>query len=158
MHSSHKLSKRLQVFIAVALLSILTACSQPKALVYQNVQHIRVQQVNLQQATLVVDLQFYNPNNYGLSLKNGDLDAWFNNNYLGKATLDERTIVPAHNTFILPVTITAELKNIVSNAIDLLTHQSSDVLVRLQGMVKAGKGGIFINVPIQYEGQQQIRL
>jgi LEA14-like dessication related protein len=158
MTHSNSTIRRAQTFIAIALMSVLTACSQPKALVYQNVQNIRVHQVNLQQATLVVELQFYNPNNYGLNLKNGDLDAWFNNRYLGKATLDERTVVPSHDTFILPVTITAELKNIVSNAIDLLTKQSSDVLVRLQGSVRAGKGGVFINIPVHYEGHQEIRL
>ena len=140
------------------LFTMLSSCSQPKALVYQDLRNFRVHQVDLQQATIVLDLQFYNPNGYGLSLKNGDLDAYFNDKYLGKATLDERTAIPARDTFLLPVTVTADLRNLITNALDLLTTKNKDVLVRLQGTVRAGKGGIFISVPMHYEGRQRITL
>ena len=135
----------------------LFSCSQPKALVYQDVTNFRVQQVSLQQVTVVLDMRFYNPNDYGLSLKNGDLDAYFNDKYLGKATLDERIAIPAHDTFLLPISVTANIGSILSNALDLLTSKASDVLVRLQGTVHAGSGGIFISVPVRYEGRQRLR-
>ena len=145
--------------VAFALLALgFSGCSQPKALVYQDLKNFRVHEVNLQQATIVLDLQFYNPNGYGLSLKNGDLDAFFNNKYLGKATLDERTAIPAKDTFTLPVSVTADLSSIFSNALEVLANNGKDVLVRLQGSIRAGKGGIFIGVPVRYEGKQRIHL
>ena len=140
------------------LLLLLLGCSQPKSLVYQDIENFRLHSVNLRQATVVLDLRFYNPNNYGLSLKAGDLDAYFNDHYLGKARLDERTSAPARDTFTLPVTVTADLAKIVSNAMDLLSKAEQDVLVRLQGSVRAGKGGIYIGVPIRYEGRQRLKL
>jgi LEA14-like dessication related protein len=150
--------KGLMAWAALMIIIATAACSQPKSLVYQELRSFRVQQVDLQQATIVLDLKFYNPNNYSLSLKNGDLDAWLNNRYLGKATLDERTTIPARDTFLLPVSVTADLKNIVSNAFELLSSQDKDMLVRLQGTIRAGKAGVFIGVPVRYEGQQRIRL
>ena len=145
--------------LVLGILALASAgCSQPKALVYQDLRNIRVHAVNLQQATVVVDLQFYNPNNYSLSLKNGDLDAYFNDKYLGKARLDERTTVPARDTFLMPVSVTANLANILTNAVQLLANGNSDVMVRLEGNVRAGKGGIFIGVPVRYSGRQKIRL
>jgi LEA14-like dessication related protein len=147
------------LFLVLMLVAALfSSCSQPKSLVYQDVRNFRIHKVDLQRATIVLDLQFYNPNNYGLSLKNGDLDAYLNNRYLGKASLDERVSVPASDTFILPVSITADLTSIVTNAIDLLTSKNNDVLVRLQGNIRAGKGGVFIGVPVKYEGRQRISL
>jgi LEA14-like dessication related protein len=137
---------------------LLAACSQPRALVYQDLRNFRVHKVDLQQATIVLDLKFYNPNSYGLSLKNGDLDAWLNDRYLGKATLAERTSIPARDTFLLPVSVTADLRNILSNAFDLLARPDQDVPVRLRGTIRAGKGGIFIGVPVRYEGRQRLRL
>jgi LEA14-like dessication related protein len=150
--------KMTQKMIAGIILLFCLGCMQPKALVYQDVRNFRVQKVDLQEATIVLDLLFYNPNNYGLSLKNGDLDAYFNDKYLGKATLDERTAIPARDTFLLPVSVTADLRSLITNALELLTRKNLDVLVRLQGKLRAGKSGIFIGVPVHYEGRQRINL
>ena len=150
--------RRIQLLVLTIFTLASAGCSQPKALVYQDLRNFRVHAVNLQQATVVLDLQFFNPNNYSLSLKNGDLDAYFNDKYLGKATLDERTAVPSRDTFLMPVSVTANLGNILTNAVELLTSGNSDVMVRLEGKVRAGKGGVFIGVPIRYKGRQKIHL
>ena len=128
--------------------------AQVKSLEYLDVAAIRVQKADLKEVTVIADLRFYNPNRYGLSLKDGDIDAWFNDKYLGKAMLDERTKVPARDTFLMPVAITAGLENIITNALDVFSKK--EVLVRLQGAVKAGKAGIYIRVPVRYEGTQQL--
>lgn len=138
------------------LLFALESCSQPKALVYQDIQNFRVQKADLQQATIVTDLRFYNPNGYSLDLKDGDLKVYFGERYVGNAVLDERTKVPAKGTFLLPVSITAGLQSIFVNALDILTNK--EVLVRLEGSIKAGKGRIFVRVPVRYEGRQRIEL
>jgi LEA14-like dessication related protein len=148
---------RLLSALCLPLLCLLMlSCSQPKSLVYQDVGNFRVQNVNLQQATVVADVRFYNPNNYGLSLRNGDLDAYFNDRFLGKAAVDEQTAIPPRDTFVLPVSVRVDLKNIFPNALQLLTSQ--EVLVRLQGTVRVGKGGVFIGVPVRYEGRQKLKL
>ncbi len=144
------------LLLPVALIFALQSCAQVKALEYQDVEHFRVQQVDLQQATFVTDLRFYNPNSYSLSLKDGDIDVYFSDRYAGKAVLDERTIVPAKDTFLLPVSFTAGLQSIFTNALDILANK--EITVRLQGSIKAGKGRIFIRVPVKYEGRQQINL
>ena len=59
--------------------------------------------------------------------------------------------------FLLPLAITADLQSLVSNAFSLLTNNNKEVLVRLQGNVRAGRGGVFIGVPVRYEGKQRIR-
>lgn len=119
---------------------------------------MRIHKMDFQQVVIVANMRFYNPNNYGLTLKNGDLDAYLNNKYLGKAEIDERVSVPANNEFLMPVTLTANLPALLKDAFDLLSLQKSDVLVRLQGNVRAGKGGVFINVPVSYEGKQRLQL
>lgn len=147
-----------RLFCALSFLLILSACSSPKPLVYQDLRNFRVHNVSVQQITLVAELKFYNPNGYGLSLKNGNVDAFFNDKYLGKATIDERTAIPARDTFLLPVSVTADLRSLLSNALGILSKQNTDVMVRLQGSVKAGKGGIFVNVPVNYSGKQRLTL
>jgi LEA14-like dessication related protein len=107
---------------------------------------------------ITANLRFYNPNNYSLSLKNGDLDAYVNNKYLGKATVDERIAVPPSNSFVLPVTIDINMLRVLKDAFDLLSLQKSDVLLRLQGTISAGKGRVYFRVPVTYEGRQKIQI
>lgn len=147
---------RLFRFLPVILLALLfLSCGSPQSLVYQGIYNFRLQDVSLQQAVVAADLRFYNPNNYRVSLKNGDLDAWLNEQYLGKARLDERVPVPAQDTFMLPVSVAVDLKRIFPNALTFLANQ--EVNVRLEGSVKVGKSGLFIRVPVNYQGRQQIK-
>lgn len=142
------------LLLALALFS----CSSPKALVYKDLSSVRIQNFTLERAVIVANLRFYNPNGYGLSLKNGDMDAYINDKYLGKATVDERVAVPANGEFVLPVTIDVNMMHMLKDAFDLLSLQKGDVLVRLQGNIRAGKGGIYKRVPVNYEGKQKIQL
>ena len=63
--------------------------------------------------------------------------------------------VPAKDTFLLPVSVAVDLKRIFPNALTFLANQ--EVNVRLEGSVKVGKGGIYIRVPVNYQGRQQIK-
>lgn len=141
--------------LAALLIFTLQSCAQVKALEYRDLDHFRVQQVDFQQATILTGIRFYNPNGYNLYLKEGNIDVYFNDRFVGKAVLDEKVRVPAKDTFVLPATITAGLQNIVANALDMLTEKQ--ILVRLKGSIKAGKGSIYIRVPVNYEGLQQVK-
>lgn len=146
----------LSLFIPAML--FLQACSKPKALEYRDLKGARLHSATLQQATIVLELEFYNPNHYGLNLKNGDIDAYLNGKFAGKATLDESISVPARDTFTMPVTIVANMSSLVSNAMSLLTKQEQLIPVKLEGMIRAGKGGVFVPVKVHYEGVQRVRL
>lgn len=139
-------------------LLLLQSCAKPKALEYRDFKGVRLHNASLQQATIVLDLQFYNPNHYGLRLKNGDIDAYLNGKFAGKATLDESVAVPPQDTFTMPVTITANLGSLLSNALSLLTKQEQLIPVKLEGVIRAGKGGVFVPVKVHYEGTQRVRL
>lgn len=144
--------------LIVAAVILLQGCSKPKALEYRDFKGARLHSASLQQATVILELEFYNPNHYGLSLKNGDIDAYLNGKFVGKATLDESVSVPAHDTFTMPVTIVASLGSLLSNAMGLMTKKEQELPVRLEGMIRAGKGGVFVPVKVRYEGVQRIQL
>lgn len=150
-----KTNFRLFIFL-LALLPVFNSCAKPKALAYQDMQNFRVHSVNLQQVVFAMDLRFYNPNKMSLDLKNGDIDAFVNDKYFGKALLDEQVKIPANDTFSLPVTFQASLTDLLGNAWSMLGNSSSEVLVRMKGSIRAGKAGIFLPVPIFYEGKQKI--
>ena len=137
------------------LIVLLMGCAQPQQLQYKSVQNFRVRNLSLSRPEIGMDIQFYNPNNFALSLKDANIDIFINDQYIGKAALTQQFEVPQMSNFNMPVAMTADLKNVFSNALLVLFNQAVDV--KIQGNVKAGKG-LFVNVPINYQGRHKLNI
>ncbi len=135
---------------------VFASCRAPKELVYHNVQHFHVDQAGLQSTKVSLDISLYNPNNYRLRLKNADVDVFVNGNHLGKLNTKENFRVNARDSFLLPATLAVDMKNVLPNALRVLLD--NEVTLKVAGNVRAGRHGIFINVPVSYEGKQNLDL
>lgn len=138
------------IFALIVVLFGAASCRQPKDLVYKSVQNF-----GLQKGKALMDISFYNPNRYKLKLKNADLEVFLNGARLGKMNVNKAVAIPRMDTFTVPVSIDVDLKNLLPNALQLAF--SSDMSVKLQGNLKAGRHGVYKNVPVNYEGKQDIR-
>jgi LEA14-like dessication related protein len=118
------------------LILVVASCANPKDLVYQDVKNFSVKKISLN-PEVGMDVQFYNPNKYGMTLKDADINLYINNTLVGHAVMDEKFNVPAADTFLL-----------MSN---------KEVTVKLQGSVKAGKG-VLVRIPISYEGKKKLNV
>ena len=147
--------KKLLSLLVIAPLLMLS-CAAPKSLEYRGVENFRIQSFSLDKSTVVLDVQFYNPNTYSLDMKGGDVDIYINDQYLGKSAVNTTTLVPKQNTFLLPLSVTASLQGILQGAWSLLVNQ--EVNLKLAGSVKVGKGGVYINVPVNYVTKQKIQV
>ena len=136
------------------MLLILSACRQPKDLIYQNVQGFKLQKAGAAQTTLSMDIRLYNPNGYSLKLKKADVDVFLNDNHLGKMIVKGPYTITKLDTFVLPVILNVDLKNVLPNVLQLVLN--SEVDVKLSGTIKAGRHGVYLTVPINYEGKQDI--
>ncbi|RYE24270.1 MAG: hypothetical protein EOP51_07960 [Sphingobacteriales bacterium] len=139
-------------FVAICIL--FAACANPKDLVYQDVKNFRILNLSLQ-PDIGMDVKFYNPNSFGVTMKDADIDVYINDKLIGNGRLQRSYSVPAADTFLLPVALKADLKSLFSNTYSILSNRQ--VNIKLQGHVKAGKG-VFVNVPIHYEGKQQLNV
>lgn len=140
----------------LVLMYALTGCSKPLAPQYAGYENFRLEKASFSDNILASDIKLYNPNSYDLKLKSASLDVYFNDKFLGCSTLDSLIVLPAKDTAIFPLRLTASAKDILSNTAKLLLNP--DVKIRLAGSAKAGRGSFFINVPIEYEGTQRIDL
>lgn len=131
------------------------ACATPAPLQYKGVDRVFLGSVSTQGLQLGLDLKLYNPNAFSMDFRDADLQAFINSRPAGKAKMISSQTVPATDTFILPVTISLDVANILGNALDMLTQK--DVMVKLEGTVRAGKGGFTVPVRIHYEGRQKLK-
>jgi LEA14-like dessication related protein len=121
---------------------------------YAGVTNFKVGSLGLGESVVSADLKYFNPNNFKMKLKYGEMDIYVNNRFIGKTLLDTLTAIPANDSFLIPVSIKVDMKQIYSNALDILLLR--EAAIKLQGFAKLGKGGLYFNVPINYAGRQKI--
>lgn len=132
------------------------SCSSPKALEYKTYHNFSIQKLGFNNSSITMDLEYYNPNNFGLQLRNTDLDIFINGNRFGHSSSDTLINIPRRNTFILPIKFDVDMQNIFKNAMNTLLGK--EVTVKLTGKLKIGKGNVFMSLPLNYESKETFSL
>jgi LEA14-like dessication related protein len=135
---------------------LLSSCREPKDLVYRDFKNLRVEKMGFSSSLIKLDLIFYNPNNFGLQLKNTDLDISIDSNTLGHTFQEYQVTIPKRAEFTLPIQLELDMKNVFRNS--LTTLLGKEVLVRATGTLKLGKANIFKTYKVNYEGRQKFSL
>ncbi|MBX3255839.1 MAG: LEA type 2 family protein [Chitinophagaceae bacterium] len=148
--------KKIQSGIIAPLLAVtvMISCRQIQEPEYIDVDNIAVNGNGLSNTSLSADVRFYNPNKQNIQFKSGSLDIYIDNRLLGHTELDSLIRIPRLDTFIIPVQIRVDMKNVISNALSLSMKDS--VLVRLEGKVKVGRSGVFITKPVNYTSMEKL--
>jgi len=143
-------------FILLFCLPTLISCSRPTEPKYLDVQNLRIVKAGLSESVIAADLKYYNPNNFKLQLKQADLDVYINDKFVGHSSLDTLLQIPARDTFYVPLSLKLKLTDLFKNAVQLFMNP--EVRLKLSGKARIGKGAIFMNIPIDYEGVQRVDL
>ena len=144
-----------RLFQLAFVILFVASCTQPKQLQYQDVKNFRIENLNFTKPEIGMDIQFYNPNSFGLTLRDASIDVYINEKLIGNATMNTSFSVPALDTFLMPVTLSADLSKVLPNALQLVFNKEVDV--KLSGHVKAGRGAL-LNIPVRYHGRHKLNL
>ena len=134
----------------------LASCSSPRALEYRSVQNFRVHELGLSKSTIGMQVVYYNPNEFALDLKGGNIDVFLNSTYVGKAGLDSLVSVAGNSNFVVPMRLSVDMQQLAWNAAQLLLKP--EVELKLQGSIQVGRGSIFIPVPVNIVTKQRIEI
>lgn len=134
----------------------MSSCRTPKDLEFRSIKNISLEKVGFKASTLTGELVYYNPNNFGVELKQTDLSVFVNGNFFGTSTQKMQIKVPKRKEFTLPLVLDLDMKNLLKNGISALLNK--EVTLKLEGKVKIGKAGVFKTFPVNYTTVQQIRL
>lgn len=148
------MKKKLWLFIFA--ITAFMSCSAPKDLEYINYQNFSIQQLGFNNSAVSLNLQYYNPNNFGMQLKNTDLDIFINGNLLGHSSSDSLIHIPRRDTFYVPVKFNVNMQTFFKNALNTLFGK--EILVRLTGRIRVGKANIFKSFPVDYETEETFSL
>lgn len=147
--------RKLLPFCFIALLMAFS-CKKPQGFEYRDMKNFKVSNWGFDRSTVSMDLVYFNPNSFGVDLKHVDCDIYLDNNYVGKFLLDTAMHISRNSEFSLPARMDVDMRNIFKNSLNVLF--SKEVLVGAKGSTKVGKGGIYVNVPFNYEGRHKVDL
>ena len=143
-------------FYCCVSLTGLLSCSSPKALVYNNYKNFSIDKLGFTNSEVKLDLEYYNPNNFGLQLRRTELDIFVNNAFLGHSFSDSLISIPRRDTFLIPIKFSVDMHNLFKNAWNTLA--GTDVLIKVNGKIKVGKANVFMSMPVNYEGTHKFSL
>jgi LEA14-like dessication related protein len=137
------------------LMTVAGGCKKPVAFDYRDIRNFRLQSFSAEKARVSMELVYFNPNNYGVDLKNVKCDIFADSNFVGKFALDTLMHIPRNSEFSVPASFEVDLRSVWQNSINALFKE---VRIGARGTTKVGKGGVYINVPINYEGMHKLNL
>ena len=148
----------MKIMISTLALSIilLTSCgsSNIREPEYREISEIKLIEMGLLQSTAGIDLVYYNPNNFGVQLSEARGDVYVDNAYLGRFSLEEKVQVRKRSEFIVPAIVKLDMIGALKNQQEIL--KKKEVLVRVEGTARVKKAGLSRDIPLKYEGMQNI--
>lgn len=140
----------------LVVIFFMIGCNKPIPPTYLGYQNLRIGKIGIESNVVLLDLKFYNPNKYVLKVKEAKMDVYFNDRLLGNSSMDNVVNLLSLDTTIVPFKVEATALNILANTAQIILNPN--VNVKIVGNTKAGRKGIYVNVPINYEGIQRIQL
>lgn len=121
---------------------------------YRDIRQIRLVEAGILNSTAGMDLIYYNPNNFGLTLTEARGDVYINNQFLGRFNLGEKVNVNKRSEFVVPALIKVDMIGAIKNHREI--WKKKEALIRINGMARVKKAGFTKEVPIKYESMQNI--
>lgn len=144
------------IFILTTFFLILSSCKSGsiKDPEYRDIRNVRLITAGLLQTTAGIDLIYFNPNKFSVQLKEMRGDVYINNSFFGKFEVEDKVQMIKLSEFMIPAIIKLDILDIIKNQKDLLKNK--EALVKIEGVAKVLKAGVSFNMPIKYEGMQNV--
>lgn len=145
---------RLKSVLPFLLLVIFFGCTKIKEPQFSRIDNFHLKNFGLQQAVIAFNVAYFNPNNFGVTVKEAAADVYLDSVYLGKFVQDSTIGVGKNAEFSIPLSGSVSLQTLLGLNFQQLSQR--DVLIRANGNVKVGKAGIFISKPFTYQGKHRL--
>ena len=143
--------KWLLPFLAAIVMAGCTKVQDPE---FRRVEKFRLKNFGLEKVTIGFKVTYYNPNNFGVTVKEAEADVFMDTTYLGKFVQESNVGVNKKADFSVP--FTGEISLQTALKLNLQELSSRPVTLKADGSVKVGKAGIFVSKPVHYEGKHTL--
>ena len=142
------------LMVPVAIFLVSCKSGNIKTPEYREIRDVRIMEVGLLQTTAGLDFVYYNPNNFGVQLASASGDVYIDDMYFGRFRLQDKVIVHKHQEFVVPAIIKMDNISAVKNHREIFKKKQAKI--RIEGFATVRKAGFNKELPIKYEGIQDI--
>jgi LEA14-like dessication related protein len=121
---------------------------------FRRLENFKIEKLGLQESTVGLNITYYNPNNFGVTVKEGIADLYLDSVYIGKFLQSQYVAVNKKAEFSLPLTGSVSMKTALQ--LNLMDISNREVFIKALGSIKVGKAGIYINRKIDYQGRHKL--
>jgi len=131
-----------------------TGCKEVKDPEFKKVDEFGLRNLSLMDATVGFNVTYFNPNDFGVTVKEAEADIFIDSTYMGKFVQDTAIEVRRQSDFTIPFSGTIPLRKAMELNLESLSQR--DILLKADGNVKVGKAGIYVSRPIHYQGLHRL--
>ncbi len=142
--------------LAFLVLVIFSSCGKIKDPEFRRLESFGVKSFGIEKVDIGFRVTYFNPNGFGVSVKEAGADFYIDSVFMGKFTQDQDIEVAKNSEFSIPLSGSVPLATALKLKINDLS--SRDLLLQANGSVKVGKAGVFINKPFNYSGKHKVDL
>ena len=145
-----------KIILALAPILFLAACksSNIKEPEYRDIRDVKLINVGLLQTTAGMSFVYYNPNKFGVLLNDASGNVFIDDVLLGRFEVKDNVKVRRMSDFVVSAILKLDNLNTLANHKDILN--AKEATIRIEGLARIKKAGITTEVPIKYNGRQNI--
>jgi len=136
------------------VVGIVSGCKEVKDPEFRKVDEFGLKNLSLMDATVGFNVTYFNPNDFGVTVKEAEADIYIDSTYMGKFVQDTAIEVRRQSDFTIPFSGTIPLRKAMELNLESLPQR--DILLKADGNVKVGKAGIYVSRPIHYQGLHRL--
>ena len=143
--------QKILLLLAPILFFVFTSCGKIEEPQFRSIGDFGVKKLGLKETVVGLSVTYYNPNKFGVTVKEAAIDVYIDSTYLGKFVQPQSVAVQNKADFVIPMEGTIGLDKALQFNIPALIGK--EVFIQAKGAVKVGKAGVFITKDINYSGR-----
>lgn len=142
------------LFLGLAIFLASCGTSNVKEPEYRDIREVRLLELGLLQSTAGIDLVYYNPNSFGVTLSEARGDVYIDDAYFGRFELGEKVKVNKRAEFVVPAIVKMDMIGAIRNQRDLF--KKKEARIRIDGIARVSRAGFSRDIPIKFESVENI--
>jgi LEA14-like dessication related protein len=139
---------------AVAAALLLLSCGKVAEPEFRSIENFGLKKLGFTETIIGFDVVYFNPNKFGVSVKETDLDVYIDSVLVGKFNQVNEIKVGANEDFRIPLQGSVSIEKALDlNIQDMI---GKEVLISAEGDTRIGRSGVFITKEIRYSGKHKI--
>lgn len=146
-------SNYIKLSLLLIIITSIQACGKVENPKFKRLDAFGIRKIDMQNVVVGFNAAFFNPNNFGVNVKEAAFDIYADSLYLGKFVQPRETIVHAGSEFSIPMEGTISLQQALGKWKGML---GKEVLLKGTGDVKVGKAGVFVSKKLDFQGRHKL--